>query len=312
MVLIPKLYVEEETRLIKGKMKTDNFKPYLWILPSVTLLVTMIAIPVVTVFELSVTDVGKTGLIKGFAGFENFSAVFSDSNFWQALLNTLIWTIVVVLLSTIIGFLFALALNRPFFGKKVVRAIVIFPWATSLTIQALVWKFILNADYGALNTLLKRLGIIDGLVNWTSSALATFAWECWIGIFVTVPFVTYCLLSGLQSIDSTYYEAAEVDGSTYFTKLKRITIPLLKPNLTVSTVLNIIYVFNSFPIIWIISKGGPADKTHTLVTYLYKLAFYGGKTGYAASVSVIGFLILCVFSGVYMIMTLKSENRDKK
>ena len=138
----------------------------------------------------------------------------------------------------------------------------------------------------------------------------TFAWECWVGIFVTVPFVTFCVLSGLQSIDSSFYEAAEIDGAGFWKKLTRITLPLVRPSLTVSTVLNIIYVFNSFPIIWTISKGAPADKTHTLVTYLYQLAFSNGKSGEAAAVSVIGFLILCVFAGIYMVMTLKAEGSE--
>lgn len=294
--------------LKKNKLTKEDLRPYIWIIPSVLLMMCMIVMPVFTVFKLSVSNVGKSGLIKGFCGFDNFVAIFSDSVFWLSLFNTVIWTIVVVSISTILGFIFALALNRPFFGRKIARAIVIFPWATSLTIQALIWKFILNADYGALNVMLKKIGIINHAINWTSNAMTTFAWECWIGIFVTVPFVTYCLLAGLQSIDNTFYEAADVDGSSYFTKLKRITIPLLKPSITVSTVLNIIYVFNSFPIVWIISKGGPADKTHTLVTYLYKLAFYSGKTGYAAAVSVVGFIILCICASVYMFFTLKSED----
>ena len=162
--------------------------------------------------------------------------------------------------------------------------------------------FMLNADYGALNVLLLKLGIIKEYINWFATWQATFAWECWVGIFVTVPFVTFCVLSGLQSIDAAYYEAAEIDGANFWHKLGNITLPLVRPSLTVATVLNIIYVFNSFPIIWTMSKGAPADKTHTLVTYLYQLAFSNGKSGEAAAVSVIGFIILCICAGVYMVM----------
>ena len=131
-----------------------------------------------------------------------------------------------------------------------------------------------------------------------------------VGIFVTVPFVTFCVLSGLQSIDNSYYEAATVDGANYWQKLFKITLPLVKSSLTVSTVLNIIYVFNSFPIIWTITKGDPASRTDTLVTYLYKLAFYKGKSGEAAAVSVIGFLILCACASVYMVLSLRKEEED--
>ena len=219
--------------------------------------------------------------------------------------NTIVWTVLVVVLSTVLGFILALILNNNFRGRKVARAIVVFPWATTLVIQASVWSFIINKDYGALNTLLKTLGIIQTNIDWTPTPEAFFAWEIACGIFVTIPFVCFTVLSGLQSIDSSLYEACTVDGANYWQKLFKITLPLVKPSLTVSTVLNIIYVFNSFPIVWTITKGDPAYQTDTLVTYLYKLNFYNGKPGEAAAVSVIGFVILLICASVYMISTLK-------
>ena len=185
-----------------------------------------------------------------------------------------------------------------------------FPWATALIIQSVIWKYIINADYGALNALLYKLGIIKSYVNWTATPGQFFAWECFVGILVTIPFVTFCVLSGLQSIDTSLYEAADVDGATFWNRLFKVTLPLLMPSLTVSTVLNIIYVFNSFPIIWTISKGDPADQTHTLVTYLYKLSFTNQRVGEAAAVSVVGFLILAACASVYMVITLRSEKEE--
>jgi multiple sugar transport system permease protein len=287
------------------KKKTDKMVPYLWILPSIVLMAIFILVPILVVFKMSVSEISKAGIIKGFAGFANFSKVLHSAAFGMVLRNTVVWTIAVVVLSTLLGFILALLLNNKFRGRKIARAIVVFPWATTLVIQASVWNFIINKDYGALNTLLMKLHIIDHAVNWTPGPAAYFAWEIWVGIFVTIPFVTFCVLSGLQGIDASYYEAASVDGATYWQKLFRITIPLVRPSLTISTVLNIIYVFNSFPIIWTMTKGDPANRTDTLVTYLYKLNFYNGKSGEAAAVSVIGFLILLVCSGIYMISTLK-------
>ena len=293
---------------VPGKNHTLNkVQPYFWLLPSILMMTIFIMIPIYTVFKISFSEVGRTGKIKGFNGIENYIEVFQQPAFARTLANTLIWTIVVVGISTIIGFVLAMVLNQEFKGRKFVRAVVIFPWATALIIQSVVWKYIINADYGSLNVLLSKLGLIDSFVNWTGSPVSTFAWECWIGIFVTVPFVTFCVLSGLQSISTTYYEAAAVDGAPFWTKLFKITVPLVMPSLTVSTVLNIIYVFNSFPIVWTISKGAPADQTHTLVTYLYQLSFTQGKGGLAAAVSVVGFVILAIFAGIYMWMSLKSE-----
>ena len=283
----------------------NKAEPYLWILPSIILMFIFIIIPIGFVFRMAFSQVTKSGLVKGFIGFGNFSKVLSSAKFTMVLKNTVIWTIAVVVLSTVLGFILALLLNNEFKGRKVARAIVVFPWATTLVIQASVWKFIIDVDYGALNTLLKSLGIISTNINWTPTPEAYFAWEIACGIFVTIPFVCFTALSGLQSIDSSYYEAALVDGANYWQQLFNITIPLVKPSLTVATVLNIIYVFNSFPIVWTITKGDPASRTDTLVTYLYKLAFYNGKQGEAAAVSVIGFLILLVCASVYMVSTLK-------
>ncbi len=285
-------------------------EPYVWIAPSVILMAVFILIPIITVFRMALNDVSKTGNLKGFNNFANFTKVLKASAFSMVLKNTLVWTIAVVVLSTVLGFILALILNNKFRGRKIARAIVVFPWATTLVIQASAWGFIINTDYGTLNTLLMKLHIISQPINWTPTPEAYFAWEIACGIFVTIPFVTFCVLSGLQSIDTSYYEAATVDGATYWQKLFKITLPLVKSSLTVSTVLNIIYVFNSFPIIWTMTKGDPANRTDTLVTYLYKLAFYNGRQGEAAAVSVIGFLILLVCASVYMVYTLRKGDAD--
>ncbi|MBP5160334.1 MAG: sugar ABC transporter permease [Lachnospiraceae bacterium] len=267
-----------------------------------------IIVPIYYVFKMAFSNVTKAGLIKDYAGFSNFSKV-TNSTFGMVLTNTLIWTVAVVGISTLLGFIIAMLLNNNFKGRKIARAIIVFPWATTLVIQASAWGFIINTDYGSLNTLLMKLGFIDNAVNWTASAGAYFAWEIACGIFVTIPFVCFTVLSGLQSIDAAYYEAATVDGAGFWQKLFRITIPLVRPSLTVSTVLNIIYVFNSFPIIWTMTKGDPANRTDTLVTYLYKLAFYNGKQGQAAAVSVIGFLILLICASAYMVSTLRKGEK---
>lgn len=285
-------------------------EPYVWLLPSILMMGCMIMVPIFNVFRASVTEISKVGVYKDFNGLANYISVFKRQTFWHTLKNTLVWTVVVVGLSTLIGFILALVLNVEFHGRKIVRAIIVFPWATALIIQSVVWKYIINADYGALNALLYNLGIIDHYINWTATPSAFFAWECFVGILVTVPFVTFCVLSGLQSIDSTLYEACKVDGASFWAQLFRVTLPLVMPSLTVSTVLNIIYVFNSFPIVWTISKGDPADQTHTLVTYLYDLSFSNGKFGEAAAVSVIGFVILAVCASIYMILSLRAEQED--
>lgn len=284
-----------------------KIEPYLWLLPSVILMAVFVVFPIAIVFRLSVSEVSKSGIVGDFIGFKNFSDAVRLPAFNTVMKNTLFWVLSVVVLSTVIGFIVAMVLNEKFRGRKLARAIVVFPWATSLVIQASVWNYIIKYEYGNLNNILLNLGIIKQAINWRSSYQIEFLWECGVGIFVTIPFVAFCVLSGLQSIDKTLYEAADIDGAGFWSRLRHITIPLVKPYLTVSTVLNIIYVFNSFPIIYTMTKGAPANNTDTLITFLYMLSFYDRKKGPATALSVIGFLILCVCAGLYMMTVMRKE-----
>jgi multiple sugar transport system permease protein len=266
-----------------------------------------VVFPIGIVFKLSFSEISKAGIVGGFIGLGNFKEAVSDKVFGTVMLNTFFWVASVVGLSTLLGFVVAMMMNTRFRGRKIARSVLIFPWATSLVIQASIWNYIINFEYGNLNNILLNLGILKDAINWRASYQVEFMWECGVGIFVTIPFVTFCILAGLQSIDEAYYEAATVDGAGYWKKLTRVTLPLVRPALTVSTVLNIIYVFNSFPIIYTITKGAPANKTDTMVTYLYMLAFYDQRKGPATALSVIGFVMLCVVAGLYMMITMRKE-----
>ena len=292
---------------IQGKRK---WEPYVWLLPSIVLIAIFVVFPILIVFKLSFSEISKAGVVGDFIGFQNYVDAVRLPAFKTVMLNTLWWVLSVVGLSTILGFIVALVLNQKFHGRKIARSILVFPWATSLVIQASVWNYIIKYEYGSLNNVLLNLGIINQAINWRSSYTVEFIWECGVGIFVTVPFVAFCVLSGLQSIDGSLYEAATVDGAGFWDKLWNITLPLVRPSLTVSTVLNIIYVFNSFPIVYTMTKGAPAHKTDTMITYLYMLSFYERKKGPATALSVIGFLILCVCAGIYMMGVMRKEEEQ--
>ena len=287
-----------------------KWEPYVWLLPSILIMTIFVVFPIGIVFKLAFSEISKAGIVGGFVGFENFRQAVSDPVFGTVMMNTIVWVISVVGLSTLLGFIMAMVLNQEFKGRKIARSIVVFPWATSLVIQASIWNYIIKFEYGNLNNVLLNLGVIKQAINWRASYQIEFMWECGVGIFVTIPFVTFCVLSGLQSIDAAYYEAATVDGANFWQKLFHVTIPLVRPSLTVSTVLNIIYVFNSFPIVYTITKGAPAHKTDTLITYLYMLAFYDQRKGPATALSVIGFVSLCVVAGVYMMISMRKERED--
>ena len=273
----------------------SKWTPYLWLLPSIALIAIFVIYPIILVFKLSFSEISKSGVVGKFNGFQNYIDAVNLPAFKTVMLNTLIWV--------------AMVLNQKFHGRKIARSILVLPWATSLVIQASVWNYIIKYEYGNLNDILLNLGVIKQAVNWRSSFQIEFIWECGVGIFVTIPFVTFCVLAGLQSVDDSLYEAAIMDGAGFWSKLKNVTLPMVRPSLTVSTVLNIIYVFNSFPIIYTMTKGAPANKTDTMITFLYMLSFYDRKKGPATALSVIGFLILCICAGIYMFGVMRKEEK---
>ena len=295
---------------MNSPLNRRKWEPYVWLLPSILLISIFVVFPILIVFKLSFSEISKAGVVGGFVGFKNFKEAVQLPAFKTVMINTFFWVISVVGLSTVLGFIIAMVLNQKFRGRKIARAILVFPWATSLVIQASVWNYIIKYEYGNLNNVLLNLGIIRQAINWRMSYQIEFIWECGVGIFVTVPFVAFCVLSGLQSIDGSLYEAATVDGAGFWDKLWKITIPMVRPSLTVSTVLNIIYVFNSFPIIYTMTKGAPANKTDTMITYLYMLSFYERKKGPATALSVIGFLILCACAGFYLMTVMRKEEEQ--
>ena len=193
----------------------SKWTPYLWLLPSIALIAIFVIYPIIIVFKLSFSEISKSGVVGGYIGLQNYVDAVNLPAFKTVMLNTFIWVIAVVGLSTVIGFAIAMVLNQKFHGRKIARSILVLPWATSLVIQASVWNYIIKYEYGNLNAILLNTGIIKQAVNWRSTFQIEFIWECGVGIFVTIPFVTFCVLAGLQSIDDSLYEAATMDGAGF-------------------------------------------------------------------------------------------------
>ena len=283
--------------------------PAFWlILPSLLLPLLIIAYPIFDVFRASTHYVTRLGMIKGFIGLDNFVELFQDPIFIESLIRTIWWTIFVVGGTQLVAIPVALILSEDFWGRGVVRVIIMLPWAMSLAMSAIVWKWTFNGQFGMLNYLLETLGILDKPFIWLALAENAFMIEIFVGIIVSIPFTVTILLGGLSSIPRDIYEAAEVDGATELQRFTRLTLPLLKPFINIALVLNIIYVFNSFPIIWVMTRGGPNNGTHILITYIYQRAFEFGKIGQGAAGSIIMLIILLTFSILYL--TLMREKKE--
>lgn len=280
------------------------------VLPSLLLAFWIIGYPIFDVIMAATHEVSRFGKLKDFVGFSNFGTLAADPIFWSSLWRTLIWTVGVVGGTILLSLPIALILNDDFHGRGLMRVIIMLPWAVSLTMTAIVWTWSLDGQYGMVNETLQDLGILARPIEWLATAGIAFPIEIFIGILVSIPFTTTVFLGGLSSLPGEIYEAARIDGAGAWQRFTHLTIPLLKGFFNIALVLNIIHVFNSFPIIWVMTKGDPANSTDILVTYLYKLAFRYGRIGDAAAMSLIMFAILLGFTIVYARMQMKQPQES--
>ena len=296
-----------EQKPVKQKSKLSQFEAYLWMLPTLILISVFVLFPVLESVYMSFSKVSKAGIIKKFGTLTNYKYVLKQPVFPRVMLNTVIWTVVIVAISLVLSIMLAVVLNEKFKMRRITRTMLLFPWATSGFITECVWKYALDYQYGSVNALLVRTGLVRKNINFLGDAGSAFAWLIFVGVFVTVPFMTFTLLSGLQNISTDYYEASTIDGANFWDKLFKITLPLLKPAINVTIVLNVIYCFNSFVFVHTITGGAPAHRTDTIMTYLYWMSFSKGNYGAGAAISVLGFIVLLIFSIIYMNIQMKEE-----
>jgi len=280
-------------------LSRTNRRAVILLLPTLLVPGVILLYPIWQLGSLSLHEISRFGQIGQFSGFANVSSILGDAEFRAAFVRTLWWTVLVVGGTFIISLPVALIMNVPFYGRSLVRFILVLPWAMSVAMSALVWRWALNGSYGMLNATLLDLGVILEPVQWLADADLAFPVQVIIGIIVSVPFTASVFLAGLTSIPRDVYDAAKVDGASPLTRILSIEVPLLKNFFTTAFIFNLIAVFNSFPIIWVITEGGPSGRSEILVTYLYKLAFRFGRLGDAAVISIIMFITVLLLSIAY-------------
>lgn len=290
-------------------MRAAGAAPLAMIFPSLALAFFIIGYPLWDLVSTSVHEVNRFGQVLDFTGAENYVELLDDPLFMASLWRTGVWTVAVVIGSLALSVPIALILNDDFIGRGVARIIIMLPWAISLTMTAIVWRWTLNGQSGLLNVTLGQFGLIGRPVEWLATAELAFPIEIGVGILVSIPFTVTVLLGGLSSIPLDVYEAARIDGAGGVARFRYLTLPLLRPFINIAIVLNVIHVFNSFPIIWVLTEGGPANRTDILVTYLYKLAFRFGQIGKASAMSMVMFALLIVFIIFYVAMAMREREQ---
>src|SRR5690625_4080386 len=242
-----------------------------------------------------------------FIGLINFFEIFKDPIFWLSLKNTFYWVFFGVGLQFLFGFILALLLNQKFIGRGIVRAVSLIPWATPGVLIALMWKWIYDGNFGVLNDLLMKLGVIQDNVMFLSQTSTAFPSVIVTIIWQGIPFFAIMILAGLQGIDQEMYEAADIDGASKVQKLFRITIPSLKNVILITILLRIIWVSNSVDIIHNITGGGPSYSTQTLSVYIFNKANVL-DLGYSSGMALILMLMLSLVAIPYLKNSFKGGN----
>ena len=279
-----------------------QLSPLLWVGPAVVLIAFSVFWPVVTMIQSAFLRISSYGIVDGSAGWANFQNLFNEPDLPSILWRTVIWVFSVVILTLGISLALAQLYNQQFPLRRLARWALIAPWAASVLMTSIVFKWMLDPNNGAINLLLHNLGLLNRLggdaADHLGKASTALPWLIAVAVFVSLPFTTYAILAGLSAIPAEVYEAAKVDGASTLRTYVSITLPLLRPALTVAALINVMNVFNSFPIIWAMTHGQPGYDTATTTVFMYILK--GSDIGESAALSVVNFGLVILVVGLFL------------
>ncbi|MGB9097041.1 carbohydrate ABC transporter permease [Erwinia sp.] len=285
-----------------------------WVLlaPMLIVMGLLTAWPLLRTVWLSFTDAALigTGGEVNYVGIENYLYALTDPDFLSSILRTLYFTVVSVALEGIIGVLVALLLNQQFYGRSVLRVLVILPWALPTIVNAMMWRLNFNPDYGSINALLTQLGIIDGYRSWLGSPDSALNAVMLADVWKNYPLVTLLTLAAMQSIPEDLFEAARLDGASAFRRFRAITFPAIVGPLSVALVLRTIDAFKIFDIIYVMTRGGPVDSTKTLSFFVYQESFSYLRAGSGAAYAILMTLMCSILIALYMAMLYRQRRRS--
>jgi multiple sugar transport system permease protein len=275
----------------------DRVLNYLLIAPTVAVLLALSIYPLIYAVRVSLqTDVGEGARWT----LQNFTRLVSDSFFLDAMLHTLVYACVALTCEFLLGLGLALLLNREIRGRSFFRATLLVPLMLPPVVAGVIWRLMLNPNFGAINGTLKGFGIDTEALTWTASPKLALASVIAVDIWQWTPFMFLVLLAGLQAIPQEPYEAARVDGASSWQSFRHVTLPLLKPAILIALLLRTIDLLRVFDQIFILTEGGPGFATETVSLYIYRAAFRFGDFGYAAAMSFVLLLITNFISALYI------------
>lgn len=242
-----------------------------------------------------------------FIGWNNYRTILRDPTFPHLLWNTLVWIGCSVTFQFLFGLILALLLAKPFPGRGLYMGLVFYPWALSGFAIGLLWSWLLNGQFGIVNDILIKLGLIRFPVGFLSDERFAMFSVILVNVWYGIPFFAIMLLAAIQSVPSELYEAAEMDGASFWRKLFSITLPYIRPTIYSTVLLRIIWVMNFPDIIYGMTRGGPAGATNILSVHMINIVYYRNNFGLASALGMIITLILTLFAVVYLTLLERGE-----
>ncbi len=277
------------------------------IAPTVLVFCAVILYPLISAIYLSLFSIYTPTLAGEWVGVDNYGALLASGDFWNAVLNTLIWTVGTLTLQLVCGVAVALLLNQSIVFQSLARSLILFPYFLSTVVAVLVWRWLFNDLYGILNHVLLIAGLVDAPVNWLGQMPNAMISIILVGAWKYFPFVVIAVLARLQSIPEQLYEAATIDGAGPFQRFTDITLPQLRDVLVVVVLLRAIWDFKEFDLIYLMTGGGPVKATQTLSLVVYEEAFRLNRMGMASTYAVAMMLVLLGFTLLYLRQTNRLE-----
>lgn len=280
--------------------------------PTGLILIALVAVPIVFLLFTSLTDFNQRSLFTGefnMVGLKQYTTVLGDASFWSAMLRTVLFTAALVLGSIGIGMYVSQMMTRlNNIMRYVVTFVMIFAWAMPNVASSIVWKWLFQPGYGVLNWLLTKLYVFGDMTNtaWANNTALALICIWLLVVWQAVPYIAITLYAATLAVDHSCLEAAQLDGAGPLRTYWQILVPMIRPNLLVVALLSVIWDFNVFNQIWLVSQGGPSGSTSTIGVFTYTKAFVGFNIGQGSAISVITVLILLLLTGVYIRNLLKS------
>ncbi|HLJ58787.1 MAG TPA: sugar ABC transporter permease [bacterium] len=284
-----------------SRARSDRARAYLLLAPACALLLGLIAYPLLRAVWLSVHDVRLLQLgTATYVGGAQYVASWADPTFWIGVRQTVIWTVGVVGAQLVFGMCGALLLNKPFRGRAFWRGVALVPWASSSVLVALMWLWLLDSNYGVLNDVLRRLGLLHTAFAWLAEPRTALPAVMLAAIWQGTPFFAVMLLAGLQAIPEDLYEAARIDGGNAWAAFRYVTLPLLRPTILITTMLRTMWVANYMDLTFVMTGGGPGVATLTVPLYAYFAAYKRLAIGSGAAVAMQLAVVLAGAVLIYM------------